>query len=146
MQPKQIASLLSGGSLLIDVAGRPIELTLEKVEVRRIERENLRVVNEGTLTIALDTEISQSLLDEGNARDLVRGVQTLRKESGLAVTDRIELSVHGSDTLKRAFDAFDTFIQGETLALALRWEEIEGQIDIDAGEDSWKAGLRKVQL
>lgn len=146
LQPKQIASLLSGGSLLIDVAGRPIELTLEKVEVRRIERENLRVVNEGTLTIALDTEISQSLLDEGNARDLVRGVQTLRKESGLAVTDRIELSVHGSDTLKRAFDAFDTFIQGETLALALRWEEIEGQIDIDAGEDSWKAGLRKVQL
>ena len=143
LEPKQIASLLAGATFVIEVAGRQVELTQEKVEVRRLEKASLRVVNEGTLTVALDAEITPALLDEGNARDLVRGVQTLRKDSGLAVTDRIELSVYGSDDLKRAFDAFGGFVSGETLALALRWEAVPGQIDIDAGDDAWKVALTK---
>jgi len=144
LEPKQIASLLAGATFVIEVAGRQIELTKEKVEVRRLEKASLRVVNEGTLTVALDAGITPALLDEGNARDLVRGVQTLRKDSGLAVTDRIELSVYGSDDLKRAFDTFSGFVSGETLAVVLRWEAVPGQIDIEAGDDAWKAALTKV--
>ena len=96
------------------------------------------------MTVALDAEITPVLLDEGNARDLIRGIQTLRKDSGLAVTDRIELSVYGSDDLKRAFDTFSGFVSGETLAVVLRWEAVPGQIDIEAGDDAWKAALTKV--
>jgi len=140
---RQIAALLGGSTIVIEVAGRTIELTKDKLDVRRIEKASLRVVNEGTLTVALDAEINQSLLDEGNARDLIRGVQTLRKDSGLAVTDRIELSVHGSAELRRAFDAFGTFVSGETLAVALRWEEVSGMTDIEAGDEHWKVALRK---
>ncbi|PKL08050.1 MAG: hypothetical protein CVV51_10890, partial [Spirochaetae bacterium HGW-Spirochaetae-7] len=83
------------------------------------------------------------LLDEGNARDLVRGVQTLRKDSGLAVTDRIELSVHGSDDLRRAFDAFGDFVAGETLAVSLRWEAVDGMTAIESGELAWQVALKK---
>jgi len=143
LEPRQIASLLSGSSLVIEVAGRQVELTKDKVEVRRLEKASLKVVNEGTLTVALDAEITPALLDEGNVRDLIRGVQTLRKDSGLAVTDRIELSVHGSAALKRAFDQFGDFISGETLATTLRWEEAPGMIDIEAGDEHWKAALKK---
>jgi isoleucyl-tRNA synthetase len=143
LEPRQIASLLAGATFVIEVAGRHIELTKEKVEVRRLEKASLRVVNEGTLTVALDAGISPALLDEGNARDLVRGVQTLRKDSGLAVTDRIELSVYGSDDLKRAFDTFASFVSGETLATTLRWEAVPGQLDIEAGDDVWKVALTK---
>jgi len=141
---KQIAALLGGSTIVIQVAGRTIELTKDKLDVRRIEKASLRVVNEGTLTVALDAEINQSLLDEGNARDLIRGVQTLRKDSGLAVTDRIELSVHGSAELRRAFDAFGTFVSGETPAVALRWEEVSGMTDIEAGDEHWKVALKKI--
>jgi len=143
LSPKQIASLLAGSVLVIEVAGRHVELTLDKVEVRRQEKAGLRVVNEGTLTVALDAQITQALMDEGNARDLVRGVQTLRKDSGLAVTDRIRLSVSGSDALRRAFDAFGDFVSGETLAVELRWSAVPGQIDVEAGDDAWKVALEK---
>ncbi|HOZ72931.1 MAG TPA: isoleucine--tRNA ligase [Spirochaetales bacterium] len=143
LEPRQIASLLSGSSLVVDIAGRQVELTRDKVDVRRVEKASLRVVNEGTLTVALDAEITQALLDEGNARDLVRGVQTLRKDSGLSVTDRIELSVHGSEALRRSFEAFGDFVSGETLAVALRWEETPGMVDVEAGDDTWKIAIKK---
>ncbi|HPE88490.1 MAG TPA: isoleucine--tRNA ligase [Spirochaetia bacterium] len=143
LEPRQIASLLSGSSLVVEIAGKQVELTKDKVDVRRVEKASLRVVNEGTLTVALDAEITQALLDEGNARDLVRGVQTLRKDSGLSVTDRIELSVHGGDALRRSFDAFGDFVSGETLAVALRWEETPGMVDVEAGDDTWKIAIKK---
>ncbi len=143
LEPRQIASLLSGSSLVVEIAGKQVELTKDKVDVRRVEKASLRVVNEGTLTVALDAEITQALLDEGNARDLVRGVQTLRKDSGLSVTDRIELSVHGGDALRRSFDAFGDFVSGETLAVALRWEEAPGMVDVEAGDDTWKIAIKK---
>ncbi|HPG85748.1 MAG TPA: DUF5915 domain-containing protein, partial [Spirochaetales bacterium] len=143
LEPRQIASLLAGSSLVVDIAGRQVELTRDKVDVRRVEKASLRVVNEGTLTVALDAEITQALLDEGNARDLVRGVQTLRKDSGLSVTDRIELSVHGSEALRRSFEAFGDFVSGETLAVALRWEETPGMVDVEAGDDTWKIAIKK---
>ncbi|TFG84698.1 MAG: isoleucine--tRNA ligase, partial [Spirochaetales bacterium] len=140
---RQIAGLLEGSSLVIEVAGRSIEISASKVDIRREEREGLRVLNEGTLTVALDAEISQELLDEGNARDLVRGVQTLRKDSGFAVTDRINLSVHGNDVLQRAWNAFSEFVAAETLASTVEWELKPDMTAIDAGNETWKVALRK---
>lgn len=143
LEPRQIAALLGGGTLVIDVAGRQVELTKDKVDVRRMEKASLRVVNEGTLTVALDAEITRALADEGNARDLVRGVQTLRKDSGFDVTDRIVLSVYGNEELKRAFDSFGDFVAGETLATTMRWEEVPDMTGIEAGEHVWKAAVTK---
>lgn len=143
LNAQQIASILSGSSLIVDVAGRELELNLEKVEIRRIERNNLHVVNDGTLTVALDSEITQSLFDEGNARDLIRGIQTMRKDRGLAVTDRISLSVYGDNELKRAFEAYGSFIAAETLALTISWEEARDMTNIEAAENIWKATISK---
>ncbi len=140
-----IARMIAGGALGITVAGKQVILTPDKVEVRRNEKEGLRVQNEGTLTVALDTEIGIELLREGYVRDLVRGVQNLRKESGLEVTDRIDLALSGSDELKAALDAFAEFVRGETLALSIEWlgEARPGMTELEAGDLTWKVSLSR---
>ena len=50
-------------------------MNTDKIIVERIEKENLKVINEGTLTVALDTEITEELKLEGYVRDFIRGVQ-----------------------------------------------------------------------
>ena len=118
----EIESLFDGATLSIDVEGQAVELTSDKVILNRIEKANLKVLNEGTLTVALNTQVTEELLLEGYIRDLVRAVQNLRKESGLEVTDRITLSVSGTDTdgkclLQKAFEANKDYLMNETLAV-----------------------------
>jgi isoleucyl-tRNA synthetase len=140
----EISVLLEGSTLSIEIDGKGVELTADKVEVRRLEKAHLKVVNEGSLTVALDSQITEALRQEGDARDLVRGIQNLRKESGLEVTDRIGLSVFGSDRLKLAYESFREFIASETLAIELSWEEGPGAVDIEAGDENWRVSLKKL--
>jgi isoleucyl-tRNA synthetase len=146
----EIASLLEGSVLELEVAGKAVEITKDKVDIRRAEKQGLKVLNEGSLTVALDTEISDELVAEGYVRDLVRGVQTLRKESGLEVTDRIKLSLAGDAELKAALDAFMDFVRSETLATSVIWVEgpaVPGSsgafADIEAGDKAWRAAVAK---
>ncbi len=106
------------------------------------------MLNEGTLTLALDTEITEELLAEGYVRDLVRGVQNLRKESGLEVTDRIRLRVGGDAALRSALDSFTDFVRSETLAVAVAWEKADSRADkslspVEAGDKLWLAAVEK---
>lgn len=147
----EIQSMLEGSTLSIEVDGIHLELTTEKIVVNREEKANLRVVNEGTLTVALDTEITPELLQEGAVRDLVRGVQNLRKERGLDVTDRIELTVTSTgtdDSLKQAFTNFREYIMNETLALSAQWITefpAENQTaSIETAESCWEADIARV--
>ena len=119
----QIEKLVSGQSIIIEVAGKNIELTPEAIEIKREEKPGLKVLNEGTLTVALDTVVTRDLLLEGYARDLVRGIQNLRKESGLEVTDRIVLLLSGDSDLKDSASMFAAFIAGETLAVQIIWQD-----------------------
>jgi isoleucyl-tRNA synthetase len=145
----EIASLLEGAQLELPLSdGKSLVLTKDKLEIERVEREGLKVLNEGTLTLALDTEITEELLAEGYVRDLVRGVQNLRKESGLEVTDRIRLRVGGDEVLKRALDDFTDFVRSETLAVALAWEKADSRAKealspVEAGDKTWLAAVEK---
>ena len=68
----QIADILDGKKVAIDVDGETVRLDAENVIVERTEKEDLKVLNDGTLTVGLDTKITDSLKKEGYARDLVR--------------------------------------------------------------------------
>jgi isoleucyl-tRNA synthetase len=151
----EIQSVLEGASLSIDIPAadggkRTVAITADKLDVRRNEKANLRVLNEGTLTVGLDTEITAELSMEGDIRDLIRGVQNSRKEAGLSVTDRIRLTVHGSDRLKEAWDNFGSTAAAETLALESVWAKVEGQIALEAsasaeaGDDTWYVKIERV--
>jgi len=140
----EIQSLLEGSTLSIQLdGGRTVDITADKLDVRRLEKANLRVLNEGTLTVGLDTEISEELSKEGDVRDLVRGVQNLRKETGLHVTDRILLTLCGSERLKSAWEAFADYVSSETLSSKIVWAECGGMTEIEAGDEKWKVKIEK---
>ena len=140
---EQIASMLNGSKLVINVAGADVELTEENLIVERKEKEDLKVINEGTLTVGLDTKITDELKKEGYARDLVRGIQNLRKESGFEITDRINLSVGGDASLKDAFEMFRDFIAGETLSASAQWVDGLKGTEIDCEDAKWTMSVVK---
>jgi len=151
LSKSEIQGLLEGATLSIELpGGRAIDITGDKLEIRRIEKANLKILNEGTLTIGLDTEITSELSKEGDVRDLVRGVQNLRKELGLEVTNRISLFLAGSGQLKSAWEAFSDYVASETLSSMVSWvdEEAKSKIgemrEIEAGEEKWRVKIEKV--
>lgn len=145
----EIQSILDGSTLCIEADGKQVSLTLDKIIVNRIEKANLKVLNEGTLTVALDTEITEALLYEGCIRDLVRSVQNLRKERGLSVTDRIALLVSGDETLRNAFLQNKDYLTTETLAVSAVWTEAipeeEKPLSFESGNYTWRVALSKAR-
>jgi isoleucyl-tRNA synthetase len=147
----EIRGLLEGASLSLDVqtaegTSRSVEITAGKLDIRRNEKANLRILNEGTLTVGLDTEITEELSMEGGIRDLIRGVQNARKEAGFEVTDRIRLTVFGSDKLKSAWEKLGPSVAEEVLAAEALWASCEGQAVLEAGDEKWLVKIEKVEL
>jgi isoleucyl-tRNA synthetase len=80
---------------------------------------------DGGMTVSLDTELTPGLRGEGMARELVRAVQNLRKKSGLAVSDRIQLGVEAPDEVWAPIEPFLDYVAGETLATTLGRGDVE---------------------
>ncbi len=141
---EQIQSILEGTNLSIDVDGTTVELNSEKILVERLEKDGLKVLNEGTLTVGLDSKITDELKKEGYVRDLIRGIQNLRKESGFEVTDRINLVVSGDDELKSSYEMFKDFISSETLAASAEFvASISDGTEVDADDKKWRISIVK---
>jgi len=140
---REIQGLLEGTVLNMDVAGRSLDLTQEDVIIQRTERENLKVLNEGSLTVALDPEITDELRQEGLVRDLIRQIQNLRKESGLDVSDRIRLTLSGSEELRAAVESNEEYLMGETLARSIEWgASADGKV-VSLGESECTVAVEK---
>ena len=157
LNSEEIQNILEGATLNIEVDGKTVDITADKITVNRIEKPSLKVVNEGTLTVGLNTELTEELVLEGCVRDLVRGIQTLRKDCGLEVTDRIGLFISaapespGVKELEKAFTLFKTYISEETLAVSAEWAE-PGSLKknaalktacTEAGGRTWEIGIEK---
>jgi isoleucyl-tRNA synthetase len=146
----EIQGVIEGASLSIDIpsvdgGARTVVITADKIDVRRNEKANLRILNERTLTVGLDTEITRELSMEGDIRDLVRAVQTGRKDMGLSVTDRIKLTVYGSGQMKEAWKIFGSSAAAETLAVQTVWAKVDGQIQVEAGGENWYVKIEKAK-
>ena len=139
----QIQDILNLKPVSIEVEGQKVELNAEKIIVERIEKQDLRILNEGTLTVGLETKISDELKKEGYVRDLIRGIQNLRKESGFEITDRINLCVGGDSSLKAAFEMFKDTIAGETLSSSCQWSENLTGTQIEADDAKWICTVNK---
>ncbi len=139
----QIQDILNLKPVSIEVEGQKVELNAEKIIVERIEKQDLRILNEGTLTVGLETKISDELKKEGYVRDLIRGIQNLRKESGFEITDRINLCVGGDSSLKAAFEMFKDTIAGETLSSNCQWSENLTGTQIEADDAKWICTVNK---
>ncbi|GAB6089012.1 isoleucine--tRNA ligase [Spirochaeta dissipatitropha] len=140
---REIVSLMEGNVLNLDIGKRSIDITIESIEVQRLEKENLKVLNEGSLTIALDPEITEELSREGIVRDLVRGIQNLRKESGFDVTDRIIISLQNDEMLAKAVQDFEEFLLDETLCTGIEWKSSLDGVKVGVGEMTACLTIRK---
>jgi isoleucyl-tRNA synthetase len=103
-----------------EVCGYP--LVIEDIEVRRTKHEGVEVETEGEITVALNTAITPELCQECLAREFVNRVQTMRKNAGLNVTDRIVVRCACPDALREAVSRFKEYVCSETLATSLSWE------------------------
>ena len=115
----RIAELEANGTLKLTVDGQEVELLRDDVEITAENVPGLSVASDGGLTVALDITLNDALLHEGIARELVSRIQTLRKESGFEVTDRIDLRIqrNGDASFESAVAAHAPHILAETLAL-----------------------------
>ncbi len=143
LELRQIHELLAGREITLELDGRSFPLTPGAVEIQRLEKENLRVINDGSLTVALDPELTPELIEEGMIRDLVRGIQNLRKEKGLDVSDRISLTLSGSNVLRSAAENHRDHLLSETLAVSWKWDTATDAVEIDCGEEKCTVSLRK---
>jgi isoleucyl-tRNA synthetase len=109
---EQLQTLEGGDSVQ---AGK-FEFHPEDVEVGREVLSDWAVQSDGPYVVAVDPRLSQDLIQEGLARELVNRVQRLRKEAGYEYTTRIELSVAGAVEIVEAVSAFRSLVEGETLA------------------------------
>ena len=139
----EIRSLLDGATLAIEINGKSYDITKDAIVVTRTEKGNLKVMNDGSLTIGLDTTITQELKQEGIIRDLIRNIQNMRKESGFQVTDRICIKIDGNDEIKAAVNAFGEYLLAETLTEKLDWEKTDNMTECECGDYTCMVAVAK---
>lgn len=139
-----IMNILEGKSIPVTYSNGVIEITEESISVQRFEKANMMVLNEGALTVGLDSEMTEELILEGTARDIVRSVQSLRKDKALQVTDRINLFIYGDDAINKSVALCKEYIMSETLTYELHFVKRADGIEFVCGETVAIIDLEKV--
>lgn len=116
MGEHDISTLEKNKRFVLTVDGEEVEITSADVTIIADDIPGWSVANKDNITVALDITISPELQDEGNARELVNRIQKIRKETGLELTDRIEVKIEEYEPLKSAIINFSDYISAEILA------------------------------
>lgn len=155
---KQISALVAGmgqgdifafernGRYEIMVDRKNIVLGLEDVEILSEDIPGWLVSNEGSLTVALDINVTQELKEEGIARELINRIQNLRKESGLNVTDKIRLRIGCHAEIDNAVRHFSQYICSQVLADSVELEKSRGENSKDIEIDEIKTFIEIEKL
>lgn len=113
---EELSKLLSGNSITIDLNGQLLELTPDEISVERKVQQDLLALTEEGVTVALSTELTEELLLEGLAREVINKINTMRRDEGYEVTDRIALTIETTPRVRECFALFDQLIINEVLA------------------------------
>lgn len=123
-----VRTLRAGQSLTLSVDGEEIVLAADEVLVQTAPKTGLAVAAADGITVAVDTELTRELIQEGLAREVIRRIQNLRKEADFAIEDRIVTEYAADDALAEAIEAFADVIREETLSVSLT------RVDTPTGE------------
>ena len=115
----QIAALERDGQLTLPLPGGEVVLELADVEIATEDMPGWLVANEGALTVALDIEMTDALLNEGVARELVNRIQNLRKSNGYEITDKIAVQIENRAEIAKAVTDYHDYIASQVLATSL---------------------------
>lgn len=137
-QPDQAArwgrALLNDEAITLEVNDKTFELVPDEVQVNQEASEGYVVYEDKGYVVAIDTHITPELLSERLSREVVRRIQTLRKDADFDIDDRILVFYQATDQMRDAIQAHQAYIQGETLADALT----EGVIPADFHQDAFE--------
>ena len=140
----EIAELEKTGSYTFMIDNEPVTIQLSEVDLLAEDIAGWTVAVKNGLTVALDIQITPELQQEGDARELVNRVQNIRKEMGLALTDRILLKVQLREELRQAIINYNDYICREILADSIEWvPELEGGTEVDINEELLKVDVIK---
>ena len=120
MGQEQIA-MLEQGSVTLMVEGAEALIELEDVEIYSEDIPGWSVANAGTLTVALDLTITEELRLEGMAREIIRSIQQLRKDSGFEITDRIIVTLPDNEDTRACLNANYDYVASQVLATEVRY-------------------------
>jgi isoleucyl-tRNA synthetase len=135
------AALRESRPLSISLAGAEHPLEAEDLLLTMKPLEGYRLEREGSHAVALEIEIDDSLRIEGWARDIVRAVQNARQAAGLEVSDRILLTLDGDRELLDAARTHQDYIAGETLAIQVAYESLDGAEPVSIDGRPLKIGV-----
>ena len=116
------------GVLKLQVNGQEIELTKEDLLIDMAQMEGYVSESDYGITVVLDTNLTEELLTEGFVREIISKIQTMRKEAGFEVMDKIKVTYDGSEKAEKVFAEYAEQIGQETLAVAVEKAEPAGYV------------------
>ncbi len=142
----QIKNFEINGHERVVIEGQEMKIQLSDVEIHTQPQPGLAAYTDGEITVAIDLELTAELINEGIARELINRIQNLRKESGLAVTDRIDILIDTTaESVLRAVNSKTDYIKSETLTRTVLKKRVDGLIakEISIGTETFTLGIRK---
>jgi isoleucyl-tRNA synthetase len=137
LSTQEITEFEESGYMELDLDGDGVvELDRNDLEISRSGLEGWQVETEDGMSVALDTDLSTELVQEGLAREFINRIQNMRKEADFEVTDRIAIGVATSDKLYEAIQAMNDYIKRETLAEKIT----DGLLEVSDFKKKWEIG------
>lgn len=122
----QIQHVMEGRAVTIKIDDVDIELLPEELQVERNVHEGIIASHANHITVALEIVLTDELLLEGLAREIVNKLNNMRRDANLAVTDRIHVTISPTDRIHQCFDQYRSYITGETLATVVTFGPSHG--------------------
>ena len=104
------------GSMTLTLSTGDVQIAKDDLLIDEHQKEGYAVVTDRGYTVVLDTELTPELIEEGNVREIVSKIQTMRKDAGFEVMDHIAVGFEGTDKAEAVFANNSDMIAGEVLA------------------------------
>ncbi len=114
------------GQLTFDIDGETVELTKDDLLIEIAQTEGFESGNDGDITVVLDTNLTPELVEEGFMREIISKIQTMRKEAGFEVMDKITVYSDGNDKIAELISKNEDTVKNDVLATEIITGKIEG--------------------
>ena len=142
LSQEDISCLEAEGSIHLTVDGQEAVVEATDVEIISEDIPGWLVSNEGNLTVALEVELTDELRNEGMARELINRIQNLRKETGLEITDRINVTLTPSPSVEASLQGYAEYIKTQVLADSIELNDNDG---VETVIDELKLNIKVVK-